>query len=440
MEKNDKAWIITADMGHGHQRAVWPLKHIANEKVLNCGIEYCDKSEKRLWKMFLASYETISKFADIPIISKISNKILEKILYIPSLYPIRRNSSATLQVKYLKFLIKRGLCKGFINRINSTPHQMPVISSFFAPILATDYHNYKGKIYCIICDSDLSRAWVSENPNISKMEFFAPCKRAERRLKTYGVSPEKIHLTGFPISNSLLGGKELSVLKKDLAKRLKILDPNNNFWSLHRTNVEHFLQRENCAQEKDRAITITYCVGGAGAQADIGEKIAIKMKKHIINGTININFSAGIKQPVIKRFEEFIEKELEKSANAKIIKGATKDEYFENFDACLHTTDVLWTKPSELSFYCGLGIPIMICPPIGPQECKNKNWLMEMQAGFPQKDLEGVEHWFFDLINDGRLAEAAWSGFLKGRKCGVLKIEEMIKTGKISTSDSPLLR
>ena len=28
----------------------------------------------------------------------------------------------------------------------------------------------------------------------------------------------------------------------------------------------------------------------------------------------------------------------------------------------MRTTDILWTKPSELSFYCGLGIPIVMAP------------------------------------------------------------------------------
>ena len=50
----------------------------------------------------------------------------------------------------------------------------------------------------------------------------------------------------------------------------------------------------------------------------------------------------------------------------------TTDEYFNTFNETLRETDILWTKPSELSFYAGLGIPIIIAPTIGSLEDFNK--------------------------------------------------------------------
>ena len=35
MAKKHKAWIISADMGYGHQRAAYPLKDIAYERIIN---------------------------------------------------------------------------------------------------------------------------------------------------------------------------------------------------------------------------------------------------------------------------------------------------------------------------------------------------------------------------------------------------------------------
>ena len=32
-----KAWIVSADMGYGHQRAVYPLKDIAEEEIICVG-------------------------------------------------------------------------------------------------------------------------------------------------------------------------------------------------------------------------------------------------------------------------------------------------------------------------------------------------------------------------------------------------------------------
>ena len=44
------------------------------------------------------------------------------------------------------------------------------------------------------------------------------------------------------------------------------------------------------------------------------------------------------------------------------------------------------------------------------------------------------------MINKGRLADAAWSGFLKVRKLGTYKIIEILETGKMVRESSPVLR
>ena len=35
------AWIVSADMGYGHQRAVFPLKEIAEGGLITVGKNYC---------------------------------------------------------------------------------------------------------------------------------------------------------------------------------------------------------------------------------------------------------------------------------------------------------------------------------------------------------------------------------------------------------------
>jgi hypothetical protein len=116
-------------------------------------------------------------------------------------------------------------------------------------------------------------------------------------------------------------------------------------------------------------------------------------------------------------------------SNLKVIFGRSKPEYFRKFSDALHTTDVLWTKPSELSFYCGLGIPIVISPLIGSQEAYNRKWLLEIGAGVPQEDPAYAGQWLFDLLGTGRLAEIAWSGFQNARQCGTFNILEILESG-----------
>jgi hypothetical protein len=78
-------------------------------------------------------------------------------------------------------------------------------------------------------------------------------------------------------------------------------------------------------------------------------------------------------------------------------------------------------------------------PAIGPQERYNRMWLEELHAGIkPTGHFASTHEWLFDLRDNGRLAEVSWDGYIKGRKLGTYKIEELIETGKFSPGSSPL--
>jgi hypothetical protein len=305
--------------------------------------------------------------------------------------------------------------------------------------MAADMHGYS-KFYCIICDSDLNRVWVAKEPWESKIYYFAPCGKAAQRLQSYGVPEERIFLTGFPLSDELIGGKDLSILKQDLTQRLYYLDPKERFWPLHSRNVEYFLGKENCVFRNERKITISYAVGGAGALKEIGAKAAVSLKEKLRNNEIRLNLIAGTKEHV-RDFYENVKKEVSPDNDSiNVIYAANIWEYFQKFNQAMRSTDILWTKPSELSFYAGLGIPIIMTPPIGSQEKFNRKWLREIQAGIKQEKPEYANDWIFDFLHKGRFADAAWSGFLKARKLGAYKIVEVLETGKMKDENSPILK
>ena len=292
--------------------------------------------------------------------------------------------------------------------------------------------------YCVVCDAEINRAWVAENPRESRIVYLAPCGRAVRRLNEYGIPNERIWLTGFPLPTECLGNRSLNVLRKDLGQRLHYLDPLNRFWPLHGRNIEYFLGKENCRFLRQRVLTVTFGVGGASAQVDIAHTIAHSLREKITRGEVRLNILAGVR-PEAKATLEAIRKELS-APQIRIIAGTSLEEYFHGFADCMRTTDILWTKPSELSFYCGLGIPVIMAPTIGSQEEYNKAWLLEIQAGFPQQDPQYTDQWLLDLVKAGRLADAAWDGFLKARKFGTYKIHEIIRTGNMKMETSVLLR
>jgi hypothetical protein len=203
----------------------------------------------------------------------------------------------------------------------------------------------------------------------------------------------------------------------------------------------HFLGEENCAPRKARKLTLAFAVGGAGAQKEIGAEALASLKPKILEGELAMNLVCGVRPEVRSFFEAAIKANgLEGSAGVRIIGGKGDEDYFASFDASLRDTDILWTKPSELSFYVGLGIPLIIAPTIGAQETFNLRWLEEIQAGIPQSEPRYAREWLFELLDQGRFAEAAWSGFLKARKYGTYKIQELIATGTMSRSGDPLTR
>ena len=425
-------------MGYGHQRAVYPLKDIAEDGIITVGSsEAVSKSEQKLWKRLLNAYEFFSRAKGVPVVGPPVFSMLDSLMRIPSFYPMRNLSNTTFQVNLLESLIEKGLCKGMLEKTSTK--NIPIITSFYASAIAADKKGFN-KIYCIICDADINRAWVAKDPWESRVEYFAPCGKAAQRLKAYGVPEERIHLTGFPLPVELLEDENLSVLKKDLAQRLFYLDPKGKFWARHGRNVEHFLGKENCVFRNERKLTITYAVGGAGAQKEIGEQIAKSLREKLRVGEIRLILVAGIRKEVNEYFKS-VKKEIDsKGESIKIIFSESLHEYFGLFNQALHETDILWTKPSELSFYCALGIPIVMSPIIGSQEKFNRKWLREIQAAMKQEKPDYADQWLYDLLNRGTLAESAWDGFLKARKLGTFKIRHVLEKGYLEKETDPVLR
>jgi hypothetical protein len=172
----------------------------------------------------------------------------------------------------------------------------------------------------------------------------------------------------------------------------------------------------------------------------MGIRLARTLGGLIKDGKLRLNLIAGTRPEVNEQFLETRQELAPDGKGIRVIFSESIEEYFRLFNDCMHETDILWTKPSELSFFCGLGIPIIMTPTIGSHEKFNRKWLHEVQAGLRQENLDYADQWLVEWLNSGRLAEVAWSGFLKARKLGTYKIMEILRTGKMERHDSPLLR
>ncbi|MBN2350986.1 MAG: hypothetical protein JXD23_00345 [Spirochaetales bacterium] len=433
-----QAWVVSVRMGLGHQRASYALRYLCPENVLNVGeIATSSPEEMKLWTKLTSSYEAISRLKSVPLIGQGLFNLYNRILYIPPFYPLRDLSEPNLQSRIIRRYIEKGLGKKLMEKITSQP--LPMISTYPVPALIADYYGHR-RNYCVVTDAEINRAWVPVDAAAGKTYYFAPCSRAMLRLREYGVRDEQIYLTGFPLPKSLLGSERLEVLLADYGQRINYLDPGDQFWPLHGNNVEHFLGRANVRFRKKRLLTLVYAVGGAGALWEIGLHIAKSLRAKILKKELRLVLVCGVRKEIRDNFARGL-KDLKIPAGlVPLVYAEDKDDYFERFNQLMRVTDVLWTKPSELVFYSGLGIPIIMTEPVGSQESYNRKWLLEVQAGIEQEDPAYTDEWFGDLLKLGRLAECSWDGFLKARKYGTYKMEEIMRTGTMIRESSPLRR
>ncbi|MCR4396767.1 MAG: hypothetical protein NUW07_08570, partial [Candidatus Saccharicenans sp.] len=406
---------------------------------------YAAPGEKKYWRAIRKAYYFLSRIGSYPVVGKLALKIILSIQKIPPLYPRKDLSSPNLAVKFLAFLIRKaGLCRRLPDYLSDN---LPVIHTFYATAIALDMVSAREisprDNYLLICDADINRVWVPENPATSRIKYLVPCTQVKKRLLSYGVRPENILMTGFPLPVENIGTETgLDVLKIDLLARLRRLDPSGKFFAYHSHSVSHMLGPKRVPETIDSHFTVMFAIGGAGAQTEIVRFILKSLNRSLQAGRVRLLLSCGVQRRVLEKALKFINLEglwSQIDRNIHLIFNEDVFEYFEQFNRWLRQTDVLWTKPSELSFYCALGLPILMADPIGPQEELNKRWLMEIHAGLvPPGPPEYCGEWLEDLRENGRLAEAAWDGFLKSRKLGTYKIKRLLEQGQYCEEISPL--
>ncbi|MDO8625998.1 MAG: hypothetical protein Q7K39_00890 [Candidatus Magasanikbacteria bacterium] len=441
---NHEAWVVVVDMGYGHQRAAYPLRHLSpTGKVINANnYEGISKKEYRGWQATQRLYETFSRLSNVPFIGGWLFGLMDKFQEVPAFYPRRDLSAPNLQIRQNYYIIKRGSGKDLIKLLNTK--NIPLITTFFTAAFMAEEHDFKNDIYLVICDSDISRTWAPLHPKKSRIKYLAPCRRVVERLKLYGVKPDNIFLTGFPLpEENLDGGSGLDTLQRDLAERLINLDPEHRYRHKYAETIKNFLKNIKIEERHHHPLTLAFAVGGAGAQKKIGRQMLWSLRQKLLANEINVNLVAGTRNDVYCYFREAISNYgLEKvfGKNLQIIFALQKEDYFRALNESLRSTDILWTKPSELVFYSALGIPIIMAPSLGSQEVFNRTWLKTIGAGISQNDPRYTSEWLFDWVNSGWLAEAAMSGFLDGRQFGVQNIIDVVFRGvKEPTADDSLL-
>ena len=426
--------IISLEMGYGHLRAAYPIAD-----ALGCPLYLADEppianeKDSWLWQLIRRGHSFLSRPGESDWLVRQANALMDLVTIIPPMHEKVDQSKPDFATKFIAQLIKRGLGRGLVEYLRA--RKSALLTTIYAPALVANAADIE-RIYCVVTDADVQRVWVPYEPKLSRIHYFAPSTRVARRLQAYGVREDHITLTGFPLPHELTDKPALEVLRANVARRIVRLDPEATFRRLHAPMVTRLLG--DLPEDSSEPLVLTFAVGGAGAQAGLVDELLPRLKDRLRDERIHLNLIAGTRAEVAQRFAQAVESSrltsrLGKSIN--ILYESSFAKYYRQFNALLPSTDILWTKPSELSFYAGLGLPLVLSQPVGTHERYNRRWLRERGAALKQRRMEYFPGWFDEWLVDGTLAAAAWSAFTRIPSDGTSNIVRALSNLENSKGD-----
>lgn len=430
--------VAAVEMGYGHLRAAHALAEAWGVEVARADrAPYARRWERSIWFLARHFYEELSRGSQAPVRGALMRPLLDAVTRIGPPGGSADPTHPTLPARHLRTLVARGLGHGVVEAART--RDRPLVTTFFVPALAAQRLG-AGRTWCLVTDTDASRAWVPAASEATAVTYLAPCREVVERLRAYGVPHDRIEETGFPLPPELLGGPDLPALRDDLAARLRRLDPAGVFVGPRRRAIEERLGP--LPIQAPEPPLLTYAVGGAGAQAGLARRILSGLRPALREGRLRLCLVAGTRTRLAARFEEWIDAAgLSGSAGAgpvgagghrpvEVLAEPDPDAYFRRFHRLLARTDVLWTKPSELTFFGALGLPLLLAPPVGAQERANRSWAERAGVALPAAALpsgpEGLAGALARLAGDGVLAAAAWAGFRNLPQRGLYRISELV--------------
>lgn len=285
------AWIVSVNMGFGHQRAARPLRHLSPTGEIVNANDYptMPDRDKTIWERSRSFYEYISRAAYVPWIGSTLFALFDSFQKITRFYPKKavREPSAVLRQNYN--LIKQGWGSHLIKMLAAD--RIPLVTTFFTAAYMAEAFSYPGDINCVICDTDISRTWAPFEPKESRIRYFVPTREAEERLARYGVAKERVIRTGFPLPKELLGSPKYETAAHDLGHRLINLDPKETYRTPYKALIRDYLGE--LPEKADHPLTILFSIGGAGAQKDIVLAALESLSGKIRNGAMRFIVAAG---------------------------------------------------------------------------------------------------------------------------------------------------
>jgi len=421
LRNGTRPMIVAVEMGYGHLRAAHTLAEAFDTEIIRMDLPpVAGPAEAAVWRGIVRFYSGLSQACDWPVAGAAAQTILGKITEIA---PPRAQVNGTTWLTE----IADSLTANFMGRrlrSLAAKAEGPVLTTYPAAAMAAR-HASGTRIFCLVTDTDANRAWAPANASNPAIDYFAPVPRVVDRLRSFGVPEKRIHLTGFPLSPKLVAEAQTA-----LAGRLRRLDPRWTFRS-QAGNELRALAEDSPPDAASEPITMTVAIGGAGGQTGYVGKLLRSLRKQVLAGKLRLNLVAGTRADVaeiLRKLVDAVGLTARVKCGIEIVLDTELRGYFRKFEDCLAKTDVLWTKPSELTFYAALGIPMLLAPPIGGQEHANRDWLLSnnaaLDAGDPTTLDDRIEH----LLEAGELCRVAWNAYSRFDRNGLDRIQKVINS------------
>ncbi|HEY2030713.1 MAG TPA: hypothetical protein VGH20_16060 [Myxococcales bacterium] len=402
-------------MGYGHLRPAAALARWLGTAVLQIDRPpFGDARDAAFWQRSRKLYEPLTRVSQLPGLGAPLRALLNTITAIPEPWPSRDHSGPTQGTRWLQRAAKDGVGEELAKHLLTTG--APLLATFYAAPILAELHGAK-RLSCVVTDSDVNRVWAPPEGAKSEIVYFCPSDRARRRLVSYGVREEQARLTGYPLPHELVGGRERTALKHNLAGRLSRLNAQGA--------VRDLAERElGPLPAPDRPPLVVFAVGGAGAQVPLAKELLRGMKPQLEREQLRLTLVAGRRAEVASALRSEIEKAQVRGV--ELLEESDVFRYFERFNVLLARADVLFSKPSELTFFAALGLAFVAAPPVGVHEAWNLRWATDRGAALVQHDPRFAGEWLLEWLQAGVLAGAALNGFLRLPQTGLYDICDQV--------------
>jgi hypothetical protein len=407
--------VAAIEMGYGHLRAAAPLADALGVPLLRMDLPPLgDARDFRLWRRTRALYEPLTRWSQVSAVGAPLRAVLRRITDIPE--TAGDASAPTTGTRWMERAAQNGAGSALARHLRETGAAL--LSTFYAAPILAELHGAE-RLYCVVTDSDVNRIWAPPHPAQSRIRYYVPSEPARARIASYGVLPERIRLTGFPLPHELVGGRARTALERNFAARLARLGSPKAFSDD---------RREGAGESPP---LVTFAIGGAGAQASLARQLLRSLAPVVRAGKLALALVAGHRRELARRLRAAAAGEgLANHRGFEVLAERDTLVYLRRFNELLARTDVLWSKPSEITFFAALGLPLVAAPPVGVHEERNLAWAVDHGAAVEQGDPRKARQWLLRWIEDGTLARAARAGYERLPQLGLYEILEDLAAEK----------